>query len=293
MWSKWARTTGQAARAASQGPLESLDSAEEAATFVAGGLETVRPLLVGTPALEGALYSSRGRGYAPYNEDGAVLFAGSDGRLYGAVFDQAGGLGGSVRGAGSRVGAVRTTEAFVRISTGERSPDAISRELGDALEQTHQELLTRGEGEVTTAVVAVALPDGEVMLASSGDSAGLLFDPSGHVVAQSVLHQPKLPHLRGCLTHALGLRGPGPDVQHARWRLEPGSSLVLCTDGLLDAELELDEIGACMRAEQQLGPAVDGLVRRVLRRMRWYQGKPDNLTLLAVRRNEKSPAQET
>src|SRR5262245_60907936 len=97
--------------------IEMLASPGTAATLVAGGRQTKGALPVRTPHFDGAIYSSRGRGYARYNEDGAELFCDERGRMYAAVFDQAGGLGGVVRGEASQLAAVRVFRAFRRIAT--------------------------------------------------------------------------------------------------------------------------------------------------------------------------------
>ena len=74
-------------------PIEQLDGLKSAPTMVAGGRQTRGALPVINDAYDGAVYSSRGRGYASYNEDAAGLFKDTRGHFYALALDQAGGLG--------------------------------------------------------------------------------------------------------------------------------------------------------------------------------------------------------
>lgn len=284
-------SAGDRARASSLEPVETLETFEDAITFVTRGNQTRGALPVATQELDAALYSSRGRGYAPYNEDGAVLFRDERGRLYLAVFDQAGGLGGKVRGAGSGIAAERLAKGFRALAGAPDSIEACRRALVGAMEDTHQVLIARGEGEVTTGVAAVVSGDGRAGLATSGDSAAIRFDAQGRFVEMTPLHEGEGPFGAGCLTHAMGLYPEGPDVRFFDWVLEEGGLLVLCTDGLLDSGLDRDEVGTLLVDAPSLEEGVNELARRILRRMSMYRAKPDNLTMVALRRKRDGSRQ--
>lgn len=266
------------AKALASARLERLDVPDHCPTFVAGGLQTKGALPVASPYFRGAVYSSRGRGYARYNEDAALLFADEAGSFYAGVFDQAGGLGGRVRGAASNLAARRAFSAFRKIATGDE--DAL-RLLGEAIELAHLDLVTRGENEVTTAVMAVVRP-GQVIMVSSGDSAALRFDASGRAVEMTTLHEYTSPQAFGALTHAVGLEPESPATEAYEWPLGPGEWLLLCTDGLLDSGFQPDDLGAAMVQAGEPEEAVNQLATKVLRRMTLMQAKPDNLTMVVI-----------
>lgn len=254
-----------------------------AVTWLAGGKQSKGALPVKTPAFDAAVYSSRGRGYARYNEDAALLFVDGRGHLYLAVLDQAGGLGGRVRGAASELAALRLFETWKRLATAsETSPEHDSQAMLEAMERAHTELVQRREGEVTTAVAAVARP-GAVVLVNSGDSGALQFARSGAVRATTVMHEHISPLAAGCLTHGIGLipEAAAPDTYH--WVLERGDWLLLATDGLLDSTLSPAEIGEIIAGSDTAEAAVNKLCTRVLRMMAILRAKPDNLSIAAVR----------
>lgn len=286
-WLRAPRTSAaERSRALALPALEELEPIDEAATFVARGRETRGALPVQSEVLEGAIFSSRGRGYAPYNEDAALLFRGSEDRLWMAAFDQAGGLGGRVRGEASGLAAERVARALRSAGTETPLLERMSGALGDA----HDILVDRREGEVTTAVVARLSPDGAIDLVTSGDSGALLFGPEGELVAMNELHVALGPENIGCLTHALGLEPEGPDILRSQWRLPAGGALLLCSDGLLDAGLEYADIGRSVTADGDLVGLVNTLCARVLRRMSLYRSKPDNLTIVVARELRSRPA---
>ncbi|MEL6189066.1 MAG: SpoIIE family protein phosphatase [Myxococcota bacterium] len=279
-WLRAPRTSSaDRARSLAVPPVEELEPVDAAATFLARGRETKGALPVVADTLEGAVYSSRGRGYATYNEDAALLLRGSEDVLWMAAFDQAGGLGGEIRGDGSGLAAERVARAL-------RAPQAetpLLERLTDALTDAHQLLLSRQEGEVTTAVVARLEGDGRIQLATSGDSGALLFGAEGELLAMNELHVALGPENIGCLTHALGLEPEGPDILTTEWRLPAGGALLLCSDGLLDSGLDYADIGRALTARGNLVDHVNALCAKILRRMSFYRSKPDNLTVVAAR----------
>jgi serine/threonine protein phosphatase PrpC len=261
--------------------IEALTSPDGAVTYVTGGKQTKGALPLKTNVFDTAMYSSRGRGYARYNEDAATLFADEKGRIYTSVFDQAGGLGGRVRGAASEIAALRVFEAYRAIATANDGALDPAVAITDAMIKAHEQLLHRGEGEVTTAVAAFASP-GAIVLVNSGDSGALHFDRQGKPRAMTTMHEHDSPLAIGCLTHALGLipESPAPDVY--RWTLEQGDWILLCTDGLLDAGLSGEEIGGYLASADSAEQAVNRICTRILRLMTTMRAKPDNLTVVAV-----------
>ncbi len=275
-------------------PLEELGEAKEQVTFVAGGKQTKGALPVKTKHFDAAVYSSRGRGYAHYNEDGAELFVDKQGNIYGAVFDQAGGLGGDVRGAASELAALSIFQAFKKVAAGEYAKEqwegggnaeagGVGEGLRRAIESAHEKLVQRGEGEVTTGVSLVT--QGKyAYLVNSGDSAAIHLDAKGNLRTLTKQHEAEGPYGAGCLTHAIGLV---PELTHAdgyKWALNPGDWLLLCSDGLLDAGLGAEGIGTALQEAETAEEAINYLVKRVLRAMSLMKAKPDNLTILLVKK---------
>lgn len=262
--------------------IEDLESPKGAVTCIAGGKQTKGALPVKTTSFDCALYSSRGRGYARYNEDAAEVFYDSAGRVYAAVFDQAGGLGGRVRGQASEIAAFRLFSAFRKIATAGDPNIDIPAELVDGFSAAHNALVERGEGEVTTGVALVAAP-GAAIIVNSGDSAAIHFDASGKLRAMTVMHEADSPLAVGALTHAIGLtpEGPTPDVYGVE--LAQKDSIILCTDGLLDAGLTTEDVGTILNESESSEGAVNRLATRVLRMMTTLRAKPDNLTIVVIR----------
>jgi serine/threonine protein phosphatase PrpC len=263
--------------------IEALASPDGAATCIAGGKETKGALPVRTPSFDGAVYSSRGRGYARYNEDGAGLFADASGSLYAVVCDQAGGLGGRVRGAASQIGVQRIFESFRTVATTKELDDAgIAATIMVGIDRAHDDLIARQEGEVTTAITAVLRP-GAAILVNSGDSGAMHFDGEGVLKAITTFHEHDAPEAVGCLTHAIGLTPELPAPDPYRWLLSQGDWLVLSSDGLLDAGIGDADLGQLLIASESAEAAVNRLCTRVLRAMTMMRAKPDNLTVLAIR----------
>ncbi len=268
------------AAALASGTLERLDGPAGAPTFVAGGAQTAGALPVQTATFDGALYCSRGRGYARYNEDAGLLFRDEPGNVYAGAFDQAGGLGGRIRGTASRIAAERAFVAFRKLATAEGPLDP-ARVLLDEVEHAHRALVERGEGEVTTAVLA-ALRPGAALVLNSGDSAAMLFDPAGRLRASTRPHEEPGPG-GGALLHGVGLAPDGHAADVYAWPLDVGETLLLASDGLLDAGLDPAELGRDLAEAPEVEAAVNAVAAKVLRRMSLMQAKPDNLTLVAVR----------
>jgi serine/threonine protein phosphatase PrpC len=277
------RASASARNAAqSSGRIDEIDSPEGAATFIAGGLQTKGALPVGTSLFDGAVYCSRGRGYARYNEDAAGLFADSASRLYGFVLDQAGGLGGKVRGQGSQVAANHIFDACQRVArSGATGSDEVFKELNVAYERAHKVLVQRAEGEVTTAVAACFLGDALLIL-NSGDSGAIHFSKDG-AVKNATRPQELGPPNAGCLEHAVGLVPEGPNPERYIWALAPGDWIMFGSDGLFDSGLDEKDFGRLLVASSSAEDATNRVCTTVLRRMGTFRGKPDNLTAVVVR----------
>ena len=262
-------------------PIEQIAQPEQAFTLVGGGRQTKGALPVSSEHFEGAVYSSRGRGYARYNEDAAGLYADARGAVYASVFDQAGGLGGSVRGAASELAAKTAFVGFRDLAVGPQTADIPAR-LRRSIDEAHETLVARGEGEVTTAVLAVAT-QGRAVLVNSGDSAAMRFNAKGEIQAVTDKHEVQSPLGVGCLVHAVGLVPEGPASDTYEWPLSSGDWLLMGSDGLLDAGLELADVGAVLADAKSAELATNELARQILKRMTLMQAKPDNLTIVAIR----------
>jgi serine/threonine protein phosphatase PrpC len=285
-WFPWAtpRTLEKDREAARDvAPLEDLDPPHGAITWVGEGAQTRGALPIFAEGLAGAVYSSRGRGYAPYNEDAGALFRDRRGWMYGAAFDQAGGLGGSVRGQASGLAAREAARAFRELarSTAPPSDAEISKRLKSAIWSAHDQLVERGEGEVTTAVLAVVRSD-RAVLVNSGDSGALCFS-NGLVSQRTRMHESDDPGAAGLLTHAVGLIPEQPRPETYVWPLSPGDWLVLGSDGLLDFGGEPTEIAEWLGSHPDPADAVNDVAGRILRRMTFMRAKPDNLTVVGIR----------
>ncbi len=263
--------------------IEEIVDPDRASTLVAGGAQVGGGLPVKSALFDGAIYSSRGRGYARYNEDAGGLFADRRGWAYAMVLDQAGGLGGKIRGQASQVAAHHIFDACQRVARHGDTPtvEGALAELTVAYDRAHKILVQRGEGEVTTAVTAILRP-GEVLLLNSGDSGAMCFDALG-ALKNETRPQELGPPNAGCLEHALGLVPEGPNSEHYRWAVAPGDWLVLASDGLLDSGLTAEDIGGLLAAAKDAEDAANRLTTTILRRMATFRAKPDNLTIALVR----------
>jgi serine/threonine protein phosphatase PrpC len=254
-----------------------------AVTWLAGGKQSKGALPHKTAMFDAAVYSSRGRGYARYNEDAAALFADASGRLYSAVFDQAGGLGGRIRGAASEIAALRMFEAWKEIAAyhGKEPLDEGARLIA-AMSKAHEELIERKEGEVTTAVACLAKGNLAIVV-NSGDSGAMHFGPDGTMKTATLMHEHESPIAVGCLTHAIGLMPESPAPDTYRWELGKGDWVMLATDGLLDAGLSAKDLGELLTQADSAESAVNKIATRILRMMTTLRAKPDNLSLVALR----------
>jgi serine/threonine protein phosphatase PrpC len=277
------RASASARKAAlSSSKIDVLDSPDGTATFIAGGRQTDGALPVRTNHFDAAVYSSRGRGYARYNEDAAGLFCDRRGWIHAFVLDQAGGLGGRIRGQASQIAANHIYDACQKVS---KAPDGVKidpvEQLRIAFDRAHKVLVDRQEGEVTTAVAAIARPESMILM-NSGDSGAIHF--SGRGVLKGRTRQQELggPNL-GALEHAIGLVPEGAEPTAYDWLLDDGDWVILATDGLFDSGLEDEDLARLLLEATTAEDAVNRICTTVLRRMGTFRAKPDNLTVLAMR----------
>ena len=155
---------------------------------------------------------------------------------------------------------------------------ALERGITDA----HDLLVSRRQGEVTTAVVAVARGDA-VIVANSGDSGAMHFSADGEMLHETEAHEAVLPMHAGCLVHAIGLTPSGPAPDTSAWTMGAGDWLLLASDGFLDASFAPGDIAGFLGNAATATDAVDALCTRTLRAMTRFRAKPDNLSLVALR----------
>ncbi len=278
-WSRHPKRASSSARArALQGAqLEGFTPLKSMPTLIAGGRQTKGALPVRTGRFSGALVSSRGRGYARYNEDAAGLFSDARGDFYAAAFDQAGGLGGRVRGQASQIAAHAMTASF-RNLVEEHDTEVLSRGMQTAMRSAHTTLVERAQGEVTTAVAAITRGR-QLIVVNSGDSAALKFNKEGVYLTRTKMHEQDTIFGTPRLTHALGLGEATTDSY--LWTLEKGDWVFLGSDGFLDSGIGQDECRECIQSERSPENLVNRLSTLILQRMARATAKPDNLTLIA------------
>ncbi len=288
-WTSWlpfgrVRTPAAArAEALATAKIEDLSLPSDITTLVIKGQQTKGALPLISDLVDAAVYSSRGRGYANYNEDAGGIAKDESGRVYAFALDQAGGLGGRVRGEASGLAAEKIFRACQRIATDDPG-DAIDPTtlLLDAFLDAHRTLIDREEGEVTTAIAAVLQAD-KVLLLNSGDSGALHFNADGQLKARTEMQEFPPPN-DGCLRHALGLEPEGCEPTPYQWPLEPGDWVLLASDGLLDSGLSERAMGEILAGAETAEDGVNEICTTVLRRMGTMRAKPDNLTVVAAHR---------
>ncbi len=189
------------------------------------------------------------------------------------LFVVADGLGGHLAGeVASRIGVGAAHAAM--IDAGEADPE---QSLRDAVHTAHDAVLDGAESEPgqpgmgTTAVLArLARDERQLWVAHVGDSRAYLFRTGR-------LHRLTADHRvgQGSLTQALGTTGDiDPDT--ARFDLEAGDRILLCTDGLTDM-LSDDEIATHLATDEPVERSCDQLVDAAM-----AHGGVDNVTLVLI-----------
>jgi serine/threonine protein phosphatase PrpC len=256
---------------------------ERAPAWIAGRRECDVPISLEIDAFSAAMYSSRGRNYRDFNEDSAFLFLDEGGALYAAVLDQAGGLGGKVRGEGSEIAARTLAEGFVRIAAG-NSP--LQVELDTSFALAHQRLRERRQREVTTAV-SVVVRGSSITIANLGDSGALLINESGVMCWRSERHQFRTMQGQSDLTYALGrFDWHPPDITDLAFGA--GARILLGTDGFFDNLGDDETLGQAVRTAVTAADLFKSLVARALNAMESESWRGDNLSAVAIHLRRKS-----
>ncbi|MCB9655920.1 MAG: SpoIIE family protein phosphatase, partial [Deltaproteobacteria bacterium] len=162
--------------------------------------------------------------------------------------------------------------------------------LTGAYAKAHDRLVSRRQGEVTTAISlrAHSLARGGsaallAVLVNSGDSGAFLLDSAGKVKERTQLQEWTRSPQVGALTHAIGLVPEGPAPESYVWEVEEGDWLLLCSDGLLDAGLGAAGVAKILKLSTSAEEAANRLCLRILRRMVFLLAKPDNLSVVLLR----------
>jgi serine phosphatase RsbU (regulator of sigma subunit) len=144
---------------------------------------------------------------------------------------------------------------------------------GDVLDRLNRFLHDTGSGELVTAVWgALDAESGTFEWASAGHPPPFLVGADGEVTE---LDPPTGPVL-GAL--------PGATYDHGRLRLEPGDTLVLYTDGLVERRGETIDDGLARLARRLTRVGADPDVDAVVRGLVEVSDRDDDVCLLAVRR---------
>jgi serine/threonine protein phosphatase PrpC len=263
-------------------PIESILEADTSHGLISGNKETDTVYGLKSPVAGAALHTNKGHNYKDWNEDGGALFADRSGRLFLGVFDQAGGEGSdsNARGAASAIAGQALFDHLKPFADEKLPTERADGPLVAAAMSAHRAILDRGHGEVTTYIGAV-IDDKNAVIVNIGDSGALHFTKKGRHV-RSTEEQ----GIGRILLEGLGKHypeGKAPNFHIYRWPLSRGDFLIFCTDGLLDAKLSNEEIGALIVAAGSAANATRALRDVVSERMKKKKGKPDNLTVIVVR----------
>ncbi len=216
----------------------------------------------------------------------------SPGARFGALMMVADGMGGSQAGeVASRI----TTDTVVREYRNESCTDpteALHDAIEAANEAVHRESLEKPDrGGMGTTCTAAVVRDRELYLGHVGDSRAYLLHEGSirqltqdhSLVAQLVREQQlteeqaRIDPRRNVVTRSVGV---GREVQVDAWRhdapLEPGDTIVLCTDGLHGVVVN-SEI-----AEFASGPDLDAACKGLIA-LANERGGPDNITVIIAR----------
>ncbi|MGA2528002.1 MAG: Stp1/IreP family PP2C-type Ser/Thr phosphatase [Acidimicrobiales bacterium] len=205
------------------------------------------------------------------------------------------GMGGHVGGeVAARIAVEHLLEAYRRDRTTEGLLAAVQDANHAIYHRSKSDRNLRGMGTTLTAVAVVGEePEGQVRLAlvNVGDSRGYLLDrpeqsvhklTEDHSVVEEMVRSGELtpeeafvhPH-KHILTRALGIEA---EIEADCWELDldPGSRLLLCSDGLTN-ELGESEIAQVLLEREDLEAAANELVRLALQR-----GGIDNVTVVVL-----------
>ncbi len=259
------------------------------------GEDVNAPRAVRLGALELVWFASMGPEKGA-SEDAFFVRALPGDRVAAGVVD---GMGGMVGGAAAaRIGATRIHEALDGADGSGLRPALVT-----GIERAHAEVLARVAGGGAT-VAALSLSREHCQFVHAGDAEGIHLSAAGQLRQRTVPHSPvgyaqasgvlteseALAHPdRNLVASGLGVRGMTAQVG-SREPLLHGDTVVLATDGLTDNVFEA-EILAALR-DDGLEEGVASLVELARARMKdpipgpegFTIGKPDDLTVLALRR---------
>lgn len=235
---------------------------------------------------------------AAANEDAAALVPFGEGSGVLVVADGAGGTRG-----GDQASSTMVYEMVAALEHAAQDEVSLREAILNGIETANRDVSTLGIGAATTVAVAELQP-ASMRAYHVGDSEVMLVGPRGKLKLQTVSHSPM-----GYAVHS-GLVGEREAMHHedrhlvtnlvgtADMRIElgplvelaPRDTVLVACDGLFD-NLHTGEIVECL-CRKSLQEAAEALVERTLERMTRERAnqpsKPDDLTLLAFRR-EGSP----
>lgn len=228
----------------------------------------------------------------------------------GYLFVVADGMGGHAGGEEASALAVDTLETFI-LDTFKwfshlkgREGDQVLHEFRQALGRADANVLAQAEqhpelrGMGTTLTMAYSLND-ELFIAHAGDSRCYLLRDrvlnqltEDHTMVQEMVRRGLLQpnevarhHLRHVVTNIIGGTEAGVRVEVHKVHLQPGDSVLLCSDGLTEM-LTADEISAILQESDE--PA--GLCKRLVAQANERGGK-DNVTVIVAKYDETPEGQ--
>jgi len=274
---------------------------------------------------DGGLYTSRGPTvekhgfeYKPYNEDGAYLGVvktkAGEVALAGA-FDQAGGHKGidGQDGAASKIAAAHLQDASLAVAGGAEPRAALEGAIWSAQEEILAKNAAHGV-EMATTVAAGVIKDGLAHVVSCGDSKVWHFSKDGRLKNETHPHNlgDQLAAKSGdpnaglqysnVLTTCLGSKSHAPEIEYAKWKVEPGDYLVFGSDGIGDANLAAQKaafkagqpwtqdggtltnkhLGGLIARSADAMAATEAIRDYALGQMAAGHAKPDNTTVVVV-----------
>ncbi|MFN2291273.1 MAG: Stp1/IreP family PP2C-type Ser/Thr phosphatase [Anaerolineae bacterium] len=260
--------------------------------------EAQKPASATTLDLMTAKLTDAGR-VRPHNEDYVDYHIPADPQQLarkGSLFLVADGMGGHQAGEVASRGAVEIATAQYYSDTGHDVPTSLVRAFRTANQELHAQAQgDPSKGGMGTTLVAAVILGQKVYVANVGDSRAYLISDRGIIqitedhswVGEQLRagllteEQARRHPQRNLVTRALGSK-PAVEVDLFEGEIDPGSSILLCTDGLT-GRVEDGEIAA---AVQQYAP--QEACRRLVA-LANERGGNDNITVLIVTADEALP----
>jgi serine/threonine protein phosphatase PrpC len=243
------------------------------------------------------VYSARAPGKETSNEDAAAVVAMDGASTLLAVADGVGG-----QPSGEKAACVALEILCATIRSAQTDAESVRTAILSAFDEANRAVMAIGNGAATTLAV-VEIRGHEVRTYHAGDTAVLIFGGRGKVRLQTIAHSPVGYALEaGWLDESAAMEHEdrhivsnvvGDPSLHvvvsSAVELLPRDTVVVASDGLFD-NLYQDEVAQFLR-RGDLRRAVDAAVEECHTRMTVpVEGrpcKPDDLTVLAYRRNVK------